>query len=170
MATSHTYVHLKNRLENTSGAKLQENMQKPEASPHQKHKDPKREQKQKFAPENLSHKPTLRRRELCQKTAKDKNQTTKNTTLLPSKKRKPNPQIRKNESQKPKAKSQIWEAKDRRGGGAHGPPRNLQRSILRVLDTEETQGLPRLGNRPQDSSVKNIPKWCLYSEGVGPDT
>ena len=65
----------------------------------------------------------------------------------------PNPQTRKNESQKPKAESKIWEAKDRRVGGAHGPPRDLQRSILRVLDTEETQGLPRLGNRPQDSNV-----------------
>ena len=36
-------------------------------------------QKQKFAPENCSQKPALRRRELCQKTAKDENQTAKNT-------------------------------------------------------------------------------------------
>ena len=52
---------------------------------------PKKKQKQKFAPENLSHKPNLRRRELCQKTAKDKNQTTKNKkktdSISPLKKR-----------------------------------------------------------------------------------
>ena len=57
----------------------------------------------------------------------------------------------KNRSRKTNQSILSLEAKDRRGGGAHGPPRNLQRSILRVLDTEETQGLPRLGNRPQDS-------------------
>ena len=45
----------------------------------------------------------------------------------------------------------ILEAEDRRGGGAHGPPRALQGSILGVLDTEEISDLPRLGNRPQDS-------------------
>ena len=61
------------------------------------------------------------------------------------------PKTKKKESENPKTKSQVWEAKDRRGGGAHGPPRDLQGSVLRVLDTEETQGLPRLGNRPQDS-------------------
>ena len=61
-------------------------------------------------------------------------------SLLPSEKHILNPQVRKNNSQNPKAESKIWEAKDRRGGGAHGPPRDLQRSILRVLDTEDTQG------------------------------
>ena len=51
--------------------------------------------------------------------------------------------------------------KNMRGGGAHGPPRNLQRSILRVLDTEETQGLPRLVNRPQASTVVDSTKKVL---------
>ena len=44
-----------------------------------KTKGPQKNKKQKFAPEKLSQKPALRRRELCQKTAKDKNQTVKNT-------------------------------------------------------------------------------------------
>ena len=35
-----------------------------------------------------------------------------------------------------------------------GRPRNPQGSISRVLGTEETEGLPRLGNRPQDSRSK----------------
>ena len=66
-------------------------------------------------------------------------------------KRIPNPQPMKNESQNPKTETIILEAKDRRGGGAHGPPRALHGSILGVLNTEEIRDLPCLRSRPQDS-------------------
>ena len=102
-----------------------------------------RQQKKREGPKNDSNRGRV---------LKGRQKRTKNLRFR-AKKHEPNPRSRKNESQNPKAESKIWEAKDRRGGGAHGPPRDLQRSILRVLDTEETRSLPRLGNRPQDSSA-----------------
>ena len=71
--------------------------------------------------------------------------------LLPSKNAYRTHSPRKKKNQNPKAESLIIEAKDWRGGGAHGLPRTLQGSTLGVLDTEEIRHLPRLGNRPQDS-------------------
>ena len=75
--------------------------------------------------------------------------------MLPSRQPKANPNIpKRTEANKTNQDISNLEAKDRRGGGAHGPPRNPQGSISRVLGTEETEDLPRLGNRPQDSRSK----------------
>ena len=90
--------------------------------------------------------------------------------MLPSRQPKANPNIpKRTEAERATQDISNLEAKDRRGGGAHGPPRNPQGSISRVLGTEETRGLPRLGNRPQDSNRLQGLKGDCYPKGFGPD-
>ena len=75
-------------------------------------------------------------------------------------------------TQKPRRKKAKTPRRNHRSGkqriGAHGPPRDLQGSVLRVLDTEETQGLPRLGTAPKTAEAYNNGKVTDTLKVLGP--